>query len=532
MPPRVTSRIYQFTTSSAVAGYLAELALPLIIDYHNFTGPEHLRRLGAAHPRRGRPGRPRSSNSWRRGPLLGLAVSSLQRAWTSSRRLPSHGGRAGARRLRRAWPPTPDPRVAGELRGAEGERRHRHPLRRPCRAVEGPTRAGQSAVGLPAPRRPPGRVCTSSAARRASTTSRRSVVSPTTSDSPRRCGSPARCPTPRWPRTSAWPMCTSRSRCTRVSASRSSRRWLPVFPSWPGVSAPYARQREMPRSLLDSARPVLRRCGAPPGLHGRTSPLHAGRGPAGQGWRTSPGDHVAERVVAAVSQVAGSPWLRSPSSLPATGPRWWAGAESAARAAGRAPARPHGLGVRGSHDLRARPPHLAETSWRPATPSSTASRSTATPSDHGRLPDFYGLDGCAAPGTAPGHEGSGSALGGVQRARSRRIWSRRCAPPRPTSWPSIRTCTTRPWPRSVRSVSRRCSHPAAHDEPALYLRVFRGTFGDADAICYHTVVRAPPGRADLPGGRAPTDRPRARHRGVGGGGRPGGEVRAGIAPTW
>jgi L-malate glycosyltransferase len=33
--------IYQFSTSSAVAGYLAERALPLIIDFHNFTGPEH-----------------------------------------------------------------------------------------------------------------------------------------------------------------------------------------------------------------------------------------------------------------------------------------------------------------------------------------------------------------------------------------------------------------------------------------------------------------------------------------------------------
>jgi glycosyltransferase involved in cell wall biosynthesis len=32
--------IYQFTTSSAVAGYLAEHALPLILDFHNFTGPE------------------------------------------------------------------------------------------------------------------------------------------------------------------------------------------------------------------------------------------------------------------------------------------------------------------------------------------------------------------------------------------------------------------------------------------------------------------------------------------------------------
>ncbi len=32
--------IYQFTTSSAVAGYVAERGLPLILDFHNFTGPE------------------------------------------------------------------------------------------------------------------------------------------------------------------------------------------------------------------------------------------------------------------------------------------------------------------------------------------------------------------------------------------------------------------------------------------------------------------------------------------------------------
>jgi glycosyltransferase involved in cell wall biosynthesis len=29
-------------------------------------------------------------------------------------------------------------------------------------------------------------------------------------------------------------------------------------------------------------------------------------------------------------------------------------------------------------------------------------------------------------------------------------------------------------------------HPAAHDEPALYLPVYRQTFADADAFCYHT----------------------------------------------
>ncbi len=33
--------IYQFTTSSAVAGYLAEQGIPLILDFHNFTGPEY-----------------------------------------------------------------------------------------------------------------------------------------------------------------------------------------------------------------------------------------------------------------------------------------------------------------------------------------------------------------------------------------------------------------------------------------------------------------------------------------------------------
>ena len=33
--------IYQFTTSSVVAGYVAEHGLPLILDFHNFTGPEY-----------------------------------------------------------------------------------------------------------------------------------------------------------------------------------------------------------------------------------------------------------------------------------------------------------------------------------------------------------------------------------------------------------------------------------------------------------------------------------------------------------
>jgi glycosyltransferase involved in cell wall biosynthesis len=34
----------------------------------------------------------------------------------------------------------------------------------------------------------------------------------------------------------------------------------------------------------------------------------------------------------------------------------------------------------------------------------------------------------------------------------------------------------------------RVLHPAAHDEPALYLPVFAATYADADAICYHTAA--------------------------------------------
>jgi glycosyltransferase involved in cell wall biosynthesis len=34
----------------------------------------------------------------------------------------------------------------------------------------------------------------------------------------------------------------------------------------------------------------------------------------------------------------------------------------------------------------------------------------------------------------------------------------------------------------------RVLHPAAHDEPALYLPVFAPTYADADAICYHTTA--------------------------------------------
>ena len=59
-------------------------------------------------------------------------------------------------------------------------------------------------------------------------------------------------------------------------------------------------------------------------------------------------------------------------------------------------------------------------------------------------------------------------------------------------------------------------HPAAHDEPALYFSVFRGTFDDADAFCFYTRGRAHAGRAHVPGGGAAPDRARPRHGRLGG----------------
>ncbi len=74
------------------------------------------------------------------------------------------------------------------------------------------------------------------------------------------------------------------------------------------------------------------------------------------------------------------------------------------------------------------------------------------------------------------------------------------------------------------STAPRVLHPAAHDEPALYLKVFDATFADADAICYHTaaerrLVQRRHRVAQIPADRArPGRRPRRRRRAGGRGG--------------
>ena len=146
--------IYQFTTSSAVAGYLAEHGLPLILDFHNFTGPEYFAGWEPDSVRAGRPGGRGAGAAGAAGDAR-AGQEPLQRARAAPRRVPAHGGGAGAGRLR-AGHVRPRPAGGGGARPAGRGRRRRHPLRRADRAVEGAARAGQGAVGVPPPLRPAG----------------------------------------------------------------------------------------------------------------------------------------------------------------------------------------------------------------------------------------------------------------------------------------------------------------------------------------------------------------------------------------
>jgi glycosyltransferase involved in cell wall biosynthesis len=105
--------VYQFTTSSAVAGYLAEHGLPLILDFHNFTGPEHFAGWEPDSVRRAATAADELEHLAPRA-LLGLAKSrfseqALVRAGcrrTAVLPVLADYGRVTA---------TPDPRVAAEL---------------------------------------------------------------------------------------------------------------------------------------------------------------------------------------------------------------------------------------------------------------------------------------------------------------------------------------------------------------------------------------------------------------------------------
>ena len=108
-------------------------------------------------------------------------------------------------------------------------------------------------------------------------------------------------------------------------------------------------------------------------------------------------------------------------------------------------------------------------------------------SAHGRLPDFYGLDGMLrlAPRLAT-------------RAQGTR-WVDYNGPVSPELVDAVSESDADVvafypylYHPTVAAIGRvrapAVLHPAAHDEPALYLPVFRGTFGDADGFCFHTAA--------------------------------------------
>ncbi len=63
-----------------------------------------------------------------------------------------------------------------------------------------------------------------------------------------------------------------------------------------------------------------------------------------------------------------------------------------------------------------------------------------------------------------------------------------------------RTSTTPRWPPSARCRCPPCSTPPPTTSLRSICSVFRGTFGDADAICYYTASERKLGRADVPSG--------------------------------
>jgi glycosyltransferase involved in cell wall biosynthesis len=108
-------------------------------------------------------------------------------------------------------------------------------------------------------------------------------------------------------------------------------------------------------------------------------------------------------------------------------------------------------------------------------------------SAHGRLPDFYGLDGRLrlAPQLATREEG--------------RRWVEYNGPYSPALIEAVVAADADVvafypylYHPTVAAIGRTrvpaVLHPAAHDEPCLYLPVYRGTFGDADAFCFHSAA--------------------------------------------
>ena len=132
------------------------------------------------------------------------------------------------------------------------------------------------------------------------------------------------------------------------------------------------------------------------------------------------------------------------------------------------------------------------------------------PSAHGRLPDFYGLDGLLRLAPRLATRGAGERVGRLQRPGLARSWSRRsCASDADVVafypylyHPTVATIGKVPVPAVL--------HPAAHDEPALYLPGVPRHLRRRRRLLLPHRGGAHARRADVPGGRPSPDRARAR----------------------
>jgi glycosyltransferase involved in cell wall biosynthesis len=145
------------------------------------------------------------------------------------------------------------------------------------------------------------------------------------------------------------------------------------------------------------------------------------------------------------------------------------------------------------------------------------------PTTQGRLPDFYGLDGLLRLAPRQATRAQGKRWVEYNGPVSTELVEAVCA-----SDADVVAFTPYLYHPTVATIGRvpmpAVFHPAAHDEPALYFSVFRGTFDDADAFCFYTAAERTLVERMYPVAETPQI---VLGLGVGeseGAGRPGGEV--------
>lgn len=107
------------------------------------------------------------------------------------------------------------------------------------------------------------------------------------------------------------------------------------------------------------------------------------------------------------------------------------------------------------------------------------------PVDHGRIMDFYNLDGLLRLAPQLATRDQGKRWVEYNGPVSTELVDAVCA-----SDADVVAFYPYMYHPTVATIGKvkapAVLHPAAHDEPALYMPVYRGTFGDADGFCFHT----------------------------------------------